>query len=111
MSWEVKGRCRFYTRTLRRSGRFVRQYLGTGPVAELAAAADELRRGRQRAQGQARKAEQARWQQALLPLQQLTGGADLLARAALVLSGYHQHARGAYRRHRNVRNQTGDAGH
>jgi hypothetical protein len=111
MAWELKGRCRFYTRSLTRGGRVIRLYLGTGSVAELAAAADELRRGRQRAQGQARKAEQARWKKALLPLQHLAGGAELLARSALVLSGYHQHDRGAWRRRSNVGDETGDAGH
>src|SRR4051812_49982034 len=42
--WEVRGKHgkRYYYRTRRRNGRMVRQYVGTGPRAEIAAAGDML---------------------------------------------------------------------
>jgi hypothetical protein len=93
MAWEARGRRRYYTRSKRVNGRVVREYVGTGAVAELAAAADALRRADRRAAAEARQAEQARWQAALAPLLELSRVADLLARAALLAGGYHRHAR------------------
>ena len=93
MGWEVRGRCRFYTRSRKVAGRVVREYIGTGAVAELAAAADAVRRADRRTAMEARRAEQANWQAALAPLLELSRVADLLARAALLAGGYHRHAR------------------
>ena len=93
MGWEVHGRCRFYTRSRKVAGRVVREYVGTGAVAELAAAADALRRADRRAAMEARRGEQANWQAALALLLELSRVADLLARAALLVGGYHRHAR------------------
>ena len=44
MPWEQRGDRRYYYRTERRLGRAARRYVGSGDVAELAAAADELHR-------------------------------------------------------------------
>jgi hypothetical protein len=93
MGWEVRGCCRFYTRSRKVAGRVVREYVGTGPVAEIAAAADGLKRADRRAVAEARRAEEASWQAALAPLLKLSRVADLMARAALMASGYHRHAR------------------
>src|SRR5262245_13911127 len=93
MVWEVRGRCRFYTRSRKVAGRVVREYVGTGPVAEIAAAADGLKRADRRAAVEARRAEQVNWQAALAPLMELSRVADLMARAALLAGGYHRHAR------------------
>ena len=93
MGWEVRGRCRFYTRSRKVAGRVVREYVGTGAVAELAAAADALRRADRRAVMEARRAEEANWQAALAPLMELSRVADLMARTALLAGGYHRHAR------------------
>ena len=101
MGWEVHGRCRFYTRSRKVAGRVVREYVGTGAVAELAAAADALRRADRRAAMEARRAEEDRWRAALGPLLALSRVADLMARAALLAGGYHRHAR-TWRKKRNV---------
>ena len=93
MGWEARGRRRYYTRSKRVNGRVVREYVGAGPVAELAAAADALRRADRRAAMEARRAEDARWRETLAPLLELSRGADLMARAALLAGGYHRHAR------------------
>ena len=44
MVWEQVGSRRYYYRSQWVKGRSVRRYVGTGLVAELAAAADELRK-------------------------------------------------------------------
>ena len=104
MGWESRGSCRgrYYTRSKRANGRVVREYVGTGPVAELAAAADALRRADRRAAMEARRAEQASWRAALAPLMELSRVADLMARAALLAAGYHRHSRSSWRKKRYV---------
>ena len=49
MGWEVRGKKRYYTRSRRVGGRVVREYVGTGPVAEVAATLDALRRAERQA--------------------------------------------------------------
>ena len=83
-------------------GRVVREYLGAGAIAEVAAAGDALRRADRRAEAEANRAEQARWREALAPLLELSRVADLLARAALLAGGYHQHSRSSWRKKRYV---------
>jgi hypothetical protein len=104
MGWETRDSCRgrFYTRSRKVAGRVIREYVGTGAVAELAAAADLLRRGDRRAALEARRAEEASWRAALAPLLELSRAADLLARVTLLIAGFHQHARSSWRK-RNVR--------
>jgi hypothetical protein len=99
--WEQRGAKRYYYRNLRRRGAPRRQYVGRGdsPTAELVAAADALRRVQRAIERRERHAEQARFQEADRPLQQLCAGTDVLTRAALVAAGYYQHDRGAWRRY------------
>jgi hypothetical protein len=102
MGWEVRGRCRFYTRSRKVAGRVVREYIGTGPVAEIAAAADALRRADRRAAAEALRGEQARWRAALAPLLELSRAVDVVVRAALLAAGYHRHSRSLWRKKRYV---------
>jgi hypothetical protein len=101
MGWEPRGNGFYYFRYRKVNSRVVREYVGAGAVAELAAAADALRRADQRAALEARRAEEASWQAALAPLMELSRVADLMARAALLAGGYHRHAR-TWRKKRNV---------
>ena len=104
MGWEARG-CGgrlYYFRYRKVDGRVTRQYLGAGAVAELAAAADALRRSDRRAAMEARRAEEASWQAALAPLLELSRAADVMARAALLAAGYHQHSRSSWRKKRHV---------
>ena len=101
VSWESRdGRGRYYTRTLRRGGLVVRQYLGAGPDAEAAAAQDAACQAARAAVAEARRAERARWSGLELPLQELCMGTDLILAAALVLCGFRRHDRGPWRRRR-----------
>ena len=86
MGWEARG-CGgrlYYFRYRKVDGRVTRQYLGAGAVAELAAAADAVKRADRRA--------------ALTPLVELCRAADLMARATLLAAGYHRHSRSSWRK-------------
>jgi hypothetical protein len=103
MTWER--RCRgglYYTRTLRRDGKRQRQYLGTGPAAEAAAAEDAARRAARAAQREARRQEQARWLLLETPLRELCLLTELVSQTALVLAGYRFHHHSEWRRKRHV---------
>jgi hypothetical protein len=93
MSWEVRGGRRRYTRSRRVAGRVIREYVGTGPHAEEAAAADDARRRQQLADRAAREALDA-------DAAELDALAELFAYAALLVAGYHQHGRGQWRKRR-----------
>lgn len=102
MAWETRSRGGvYYTRTLWRDGRVVRQYVGTGAEAERAAAEDDARRAARRAALEAGRDAIARLDEADAPLAALLEVADLLARAALVEDGFHEH-RGEWRRKTSV---------
>jgi hypothetical protein len=103
MAWESrKGRGRYYTRSRRRGGRVVREYLGAGEMADLASRVAELRRERLAKTAQDRR----EWKAAVDALDSTVADAceaiDLLAQAALLVAGYRQHHRGEWRRKRHV---------
>ncbi len=102
MPWQNRGTKRYYYRSERLNGRPLRRYVGAGggPAAELAAAADDLRRLEREIAARERHAERERQQEAEAPLLQLCEVSDTVARAALVLAGYHRHDRGEWRRSR-----------
>ena len=104
MAWqEVDGR-RYYYRGRRLCGRTRRVYVGAAgsPAAELAAAADHLRRLEREIAARERHAEQARQREVEAPLLELCELADVLTRAALLAAGYHRHDRGEWRRCRET---------
>ena len=100
MPWAQVGSRRYYYRSQRVAGRPVRRYVGTGPVAELAAATDEIRKLKRAIEARERQGEQVRHRQAEAPLLSLCGVTDVLSRAALVAAGCYRHDRGAWRRSR-----------
>jgi hypothetical protein len=106
MPWEQVGQRRYYYRGEWVAGRAVRRYVGTGPAAELAAAADDLRRLERVIETRERQAEQDRHREAEMPLLELCGLTDLLTRVALVAAGFHRHDRGAWRRYRGRQPQS-----
>jgi hypothetical protein len=97
MGWD-KGR--YYTRSRKVNGRVVREYVGSGPVAALAAQMDALERERKEAEAAAWRAEKARLDALDADVAALIDLTDLLARAALRAAGFHQHKRGEWRKRR-----------
>ncbi len=105
MAWETRARgTRYYTRTRRVDGRRVREYVGRGPVGELAAREDATRReARHAAQTTAREQRQ-RERAADRQLRELVATVERQAAAlttiTLTAAGYHRPKRGIWRRRR-----------
>ena len=97
MAWVNKGKKRYYYRSRRVGARVVRDYFGTGAIAEMAA----------HLMGALREV----WQRQARGAERLDGAAesyrrfhDLLDRAAaahLLASGYYRHDRGPWRKRRD----------
>jgi hypothetical protein len=98
MGWHVVGTHQYYYRSKRVNGKVVRQYIGKGAVGELAAATADLRRLERTIEAIELNAEVDRLQQADVPLGELCESTDMLARAVLILAGYHRHDRGEWRK-------------
>src|SRR5271154_7173182 len=101
MSWEKRGkRGPYYTRSWHVNGKVVRMYIGGGAAGNAAAVIDCARRSllavyrweRSRIVNEIREFETD-----LLLFDSLC---TLLARDALLAAGYHQHARGQWRKRR-----------
>jgi hypothetical protein len=92
VAWETRqGRGAYYTRTRRRDGRRMREYIGGGQTGVLAAAEDAHRRAERRAGAEARHQEQDRLRAVDGLVLQLFELAGLIADATLVTGGYHKH--------------------
>ncbi len=99
--WESRERGGlYYTRTRREGGRVVREYVGTGPFAELAAQYDALDRLRREEEARVWREERERLEALDAETRELNDLAELLTRAALLAAGYRQHERGEWRRPR-----------
>ena len=114
MSWETRsnGR-RYYTRSWRVNGKVVRMYIGGGGRGNAAAVIDCTRRQLAECQRQERAAIANEIREFETDLLLLDALADAIARAALEAAGFHQHARGQWRKRRVPRNDAGaraDAG-
>jgi hypothetical protein len=97
MGWDQRGKKRYYYRSCRRNGRPVRTYFGSGETAELAATADGLLRVQREMDARKWQLEQEHRAAAEALVSELCEGSDLLVRAALIVAGFHQHDRGAWR--------------
>lgn len=104
MAWETrKGSSgRYYTRSRRQHGRVVREYVGSGAVAEMLAQLDAHLREEQ-AQDAAIAAEEqaardAYYARLFGPVDVLDAASRVLLRQTLTALGYHQHDRGEWRR-------------
>ena len=87
----------YYTRSRKEGGRVVREYVGCGILGELAAQLDAEERQRREEQAARWRDEQAELDALEAPVAELSEALDLLVRAALLASGYHQHNRGEWR--------------
>jgi hypothetical protein len=101
MSWEQRGTSGpYYTRSRREGGRIVREYVGSGPTAELVALRDETERQRREEEVRAWKREREDLERLDAEVGEMCELAELLARAAFVSAGYRQHNRGEWRKPR-----------
>ena len=102
MGWETRrGQGRYYTRSRKVHSRIIREYVGTGLVAELAAQQDAEARAQRLAERERLQHEATRWASITAPLNELSQLLDGMTSAALIAAGYHQHHRGAWRKRRH----------
>lgn len=106
MSWERRKRGGwYYCRVRRVNGRLKKEYVGTGPGAELAAQVDALHRHERLAARERQRSRRIRYHRLEDRLQEFCRRADLLARAVLLVRGFYQHHRSEWRRRGYVRDQ------
>jgi hypothetical protein len=93
----------YYTRSRKENGKVVREYVGGGVLGEIAALEDEYERRRRKEEVAFWKEECERLDALMAPVEELCEAAEVIARAALIASGYHQHNRGEWRKRREHR--------
>ncbi len=93
----------YYTRSRKEGGRVVREYFGGGILGELAAQMDAEDRRRREEEAASRREERERLDTLTAPVEELCEASEVIARAALIVSGYHQHNRGEWRKRRERR--------
>jgi hypothetical protein len=99
--WEKRERGGlYYTRSRKESGRVVREYIGRGPLAELAAETDALERLQRQGEAKAWRRERETLEDLDRTIEDLYEAAGVLARASLLAAGYRQHNRGQWRKRR-----------
>src|SRR5919199_690140 len=91
MGWEKRDRGGlYYTRSRKIGGRVVREYVGTGPVAKLAAHMDAEKRLRRQEEAQAWQEERKRMEALKAPVEELCQATDVLVEVHLVAGGYRR---------------------
>lgn len=100
MGWERKRNDRQYYYRTRRMGRHTfKEYVGSGPVALLAAQLDAEERRQRQAEREAWQTEQVQLAAAERALRDFQAQADLVVEATLILAGFYLH-HGEWRRRR-----------
>src|SRR5262245_58541577 len=93
MAWERRGKRMYYYRSRKIAGRVVREYVGTGEIAEIAARLDALA-GVQRAARQAAIDEIDEMERVLAPAHELV---EAIVWIVMTQEGYHM-SRGKWRK-------------
>jgi len=106
MSWQPRTSGSFYYRSVRTGGKVRCLYFGGGLTGECAAALDQLGRLERLEEQQRLRACLERERAADAALERLGEAARLLAHATLLAEGYHQHARGEWRKKRVRKTRT-----
>lgn len=101
MGWETRGGRRYYYRARKVGGRVVKEYLGTGRPAEIAALQDAWTRQDRAAAANARRAERAGLEAVDGEMKDIDDVIEAMTQASLVLAGYHRHHGGEWRRRRH----------
>ena len=79
----------------------VREYVGSGPFAELVAEADRVARAEREAQATRDRGEREKLEGLAAPVLELSEAAEILTRAHLIAAGFRRH-KGEWRRARNT---------
>jgi hypothetical protein len=90
----------YYTRSHKEDGKVVREYVGGGVLGELAARLDAGRRRRRQEEEARRREERERLDALSAPVEELCEAVEVIARAALLASGYRRHNHGEWRKTR-----------
>lgn len=97
MGWRIHGNGKYFYRTVKKDGRHVMEYVGSGDEAKKAADEEE----RNRLERQRRREKSAATQSAFSTNRATAGQAidavDWLTNAALIASGFYRHDYGAWR--------------
>ena len=101
MAWETRGGKLYYYRSVRDGERVRKEYIGTGEFAEALAHSDETIRLIRKLERDEGREELEQLEALAAPVWAMDEAAEVLARAALVASGYHRH-RGEWRRGRTT---------
>ncbi len=102
MGWEKRERGGlYYTRSRKVDGRVVREYFGTGPLAEIVALEDDLERLQKEEERAYCREERERLEQSAGFLRELEEACEVLTRAHLLAAGCRKH-RGEWRRRRRA---------
>ena len=103
MGWERRGtNGPYYTRSRRVGGRVVREYVGKGPIGEIAARMDAKERAERQATADALRAERRRMEDMESQLKDLCRLVNAVVSASLQAAGYHRHNKGEWRRRRDT---------
>jgi len=105
MAWEPRGGTAYFYRPRRVGGRVVRDYLGSGPRAQLAADLIAEARDREADHVRALQGEQERWEALVVAMDRLDAGCELMLAARLWTEGKLD-----ARRRRRVAASTGTGG-
>jgi hypothetical protein len=90
----------YYTRSRKVNGQVVREYVGGGLLGQLAARMDAEERRKRQQEAAAWKEGREQIEALTAPVEELCEGVEILARAALLVSGYYRHNRGEWRKRR-----------
>ena len=100
VGWETRERgTSYYTRSWWVDGRVVREYIGTGPLGEIVASDDELKRRQKEESVAYWREKRERLEQDAAFLKELEKVAEILTRAHLLASGCHKR-KGEWRKKR-----------
>src|SRR5688572_1308505 len=90
----------YYYRARKQNGRTMKEYVGAGQAAIVAARGDEQERAERRAESDADRLALAVFEAEEAAIDDLCQRTERLAQAALLGAGYRRHDRGEWRRRR-----------